>query len=267
MFTRDATRQPRILALVISYSIPTIINLVKEHHRFLCKQRACCASPRDNTRDSNVVKQSSSVSLASPLISLTRYFHSPSSTLPSRLRNLEKLERSFVRIKRNIKYSFDKPFLFTSISDSFEIIKINNFWKLRFCNVKSYRLNNTCCHHYALTGSVKNFKEFFKSLEIGDYPRTWPVARKDSDPQRRRSSRDTEKPLITAYHRRRLDRDYSRGSELSAFESSLRWIPRVAWTVCVNDQTAEEMFVHCDIAWPLSRYANVQHVCRRTPAP
>lgn len=77
MFTRDATRQPRILALVISYSIPTIINLVKEHHRFLCKQRACCASPRDNTRDSNVVKQSSSVSLASPLTSLTRYFSFP----------------------------------------------------------------------------------------------------------------------------------------------------------------------------------------------
>lgn len=35
----------------------------------------------------------------------------------------------------------------------------------------------------------------------------------------------------------------------------------------MNDQTAEEMFVHCDIAGPLSRYANVQHVCRRTPAP
>lgn len=55
MFTRDATRQPRILAPVISYSIPAIIiNLVKEH-----RSRVKRATPRDNTRDSDVVKQSS----------------------------------------------------------------------------------------------------------------------------------------------------------------------------------------------------------------
>lgn len=40
MFTRDATRQPRILALVISYSIPTIINLVKEHRSRVNNARA-----------------------------------------------------------------------------------------------------------------------------------------------------------------------------------------------------------------------------------
>lgn len=79
-------------------------------------------------------------------------------------------------------------------------------------------------------------------------------------------SRDSQ-DLAKIYEKRLSALSSIRAIRVIPSNLRLGGIPRVAWTVCVNDETAKEMFVHCDIAGPLSRYANVQHVCRRTPAP